>query len=126
MVSILQSNKGFCLSVCVSLNSSRTAGLIWVNFFCHRVVLGLEIPDLGFDFPKIPEKQFWRKILKLFLQKSLNFHVKNLYIFSNILSSEVHNLSLYLKAIPWYNDQYSWRGAQAYAKWKQKLRQSFK
>ena len=38
-LSILQSNKGFvclyvCMSVCLKLNNSKTAGPIWLNFFC--------------------------------------------------------------------------------------------
>ena len=54
--SILQSNKGFCLSACMSvcqwLNNFGTAGSIWLNFFClsHGVVfIGLKNSGSGFS-----------------------------------------------------------------------------
>ena len=66
------------------------------------MVLGKKNPNPGSGFSENPEKHFWQEIIKDFLQKPSNFHVKNhhdsivatmiserLYKFSNILSSEV-------------------------------------
>ena len=56
--SILQSNKGFCLSVCVcvcvSLNNFGTAGLIWPNFF----LLAPYWPGYGFRLRNFRDPNF--------------------------------------------------------------------
>ena len=59
--SILQSNKRFCLYVCLKLNNYRTAGLIWLNFYLLAQSLSRDgfrptKPDPGSGFSKNPEK----------------------------------------------------------------------
>ena len=109
-ISILQSNKGFCLYVClyvcVPLNNSGTAEPIWINFFLLAPSWsrdGFRLKKIGFS--ENPENPILAGNFKTFLQKYSNFHVKNLrnnnakqlYQFSNILSSEAEGQSHFQK-----------------------------
>ena len=80
-ISILQSNKGFCLSVCLfvclSLNNSGTAGPIWLNYFllapyCSRDGFRQKRFWIrGPVFPKIRKNQFPAKIFIKYLSKNV-------------------------------------------------------
>ena len=77
LTSILQSNKGFCLSVCVCLHNSGTAGPIWLNLF----LLAPYWSGDGFRqkrfrirspvFPKIRKNRFPAKIIIKYLFKNV-------------------------------------------------------
>ena len=66
-------SESVCLSVWMFTNSSGTAGPIWLNFF----LLAPSWSRDGFRL-KRSEKPILAGNLKIFLQKSSNFHVKNL------------------------------------------------
>ena len=75
-ISILQSNKGFCLYVCmyvcVSLHNSGTAEPIWLNFFLlapswsRSGFRSKEIWNLDLGFPDIRKKTNFRVLFDPF------------------------------------------------------------